>query len=73
MAADNEETLIKDRARICAHAHIHTHKQKVRENRREKRPAVGPYGESQTGGQGFTERKNAAKNRDIKRKTEGRE
>lgn len=43
------------------------------ERDREKRPAVGPYGDSRTVGQGFTECKNAAKNRDMKRKTEGRE
>lgn len=55
MAADNEETLIKDRT--CTH----THTQAERGREREKRPAVGPYGDFRTGGQGFTERKNAAK------------
>ncbi len=68
MAADNEETLIKDRTRMCAHLHTHAHCRK-----REKRPAVGPYGDSRTGGQGFSESKIAAKNRDIKKETEGRE
>lgn len=51
------------------HVHTLTHKQKERE--REKRPAVGPYGDSRTGGQGFTECENAARNIDIKRTQRG--
>ena len=68
MAADNEETLIKDRT-----CNTHTQPNSERGREGEKRPAVGPYGDSRTGGQGFTECKNAAKNRDIKRKTGRRE
>lgn len=52
-----------DKGHVCTHAS----RKRGREWERAKGPAVGPYGDSRTRGQGFTEYKSKAKNRDIKR------